>query len=109
MTHPEHPDPSLRVLVTGATAYIGGRLAPRLVDAGHRVRALARNPDKISDVPWAAGVEVVRGDFTDPDSLDDACGDIDVVYYLVHSMGGPGEFIESERRRLAPNLPNLAC
>ncbi|MGV9798324.1 SDR family oxidoreductase [Mycobacterium sp. NPDC003449] len=100
-------DPSFRVLVTGATGYIGGRLAPRLVEAGHRVRAMARNPDKISDVPWAADVEVVRADLTDPDSLDDACHDIDVVYYLVHSMNGGGEFIESERRS-AENLVGAA-
>jgi uncharacterized protein YbjT (DUF2867 family) len=100
-------DDSLRVLVTGATGYVGGRLAPRLIEAGHRVRALARNPDKISDVPWAADAEVVRGDLTEPDSLDDACRDIDVVYYLVHSMGNPGEFIESERRS-AENLAAAA-
>lgn len=107
MSDPDHPDVSLRVLVTGATGYIGGRLAPRLVEAGHRVRALARNPDKITDVPWASEVEVVRGDLTDPDSVDDACRDIDVVYYLVHSMGGPGDFIESERRS-AENLAAAA-
>ena len=107
MTEFQPADISLRVLVTGATGYIGGRLTPRLVEAGHRVRALARNPDKISDVPWAADVEVVRGDLTEPDSLDDACRDIDVVYYLVHSMGSPGEFIESERRS-AENLAAAA-
>lgn len=107
MTELQRSDISLRVLVTGATGYIGGRLAPRLVEAGHRVRALARNPDKISDVPWAVDVEVVRGDLTEPDSLDDACRDIDVVYYLVHSMGSPGEFIESERRS-AENLAAAA-
>lgn len=107
MTELEPSDTSLRVLVTGATGYIGGRLAPRLVDAGHRVRAMARNPDKISDVPWAAEVEVVRGDLTDPDSLDSACRDIDVVYYLVHSMDARGAFIESERRS-AENLAAAA-
>jgi uncharacterized protein YbjT (DUF2867 family) len=99
---------TLRVLVTGATGYIGGRLAPRLVEAGHRVRAMARNPDKVSDVPWAPDVEIVRGDLTDPDSLDNACRDIDVIYYLVHSMGGRGEFIESERRG-AENLAAAAA
>ena len=80
----ESPGQSLRILVTGATGYIGGRLAPRLVAAGHRVRVLARNPDKLRDVPWAGDVEVVRGDLGDPESLERACRDIDVVYYLVH-------------------------
>ncbi|MFC0315763.1 SDR family oxidoreductase [Gordonia phosphorivorans] len=88
----------LRVLVTGATGYIGGRLAPRLLAAGHRVRALARDPAKISDVPWSADVEVMRGDLSDPASLDAACRDIDVVYYLVHSMAGGGDFADAERR-----------
>lgn len=107
MTESQPADKSLRVLVTGATGYIGGRLAPRLVDAGHRVRAMARNPDKISDVPWAVDVDVVCADLTDQDSLDDACRNIDVIYYLVHSMGGRGEFIESERRS-AENLAAAA-
>ncbi|MGW0018361.1 SDR family oxidoreductase [Rhodococcus sp. NPDC003382] len=88
----------LRILVTGATGYIGGRLAPRLVAAGHRVRVLARTPDKLRDVPWAGDVEVVQGDLDDPDSVEAACRDIDVVYYLVHSMGGRGEFAEAEQR-----------
>lgn len=88
----------LRVLVTGATGYIGGRLTPRLLAAGHRVRVLVRSPDKLHDVPWAPGVEIVRGDLGDADSLRDAFTDIDVVYYLVHSMGNAREFIDTERR-----------
>ncbi|MCK8673873.1 SDR family oxidoreductase, partial [Rhodococcus sp. HM1] len=88
----------LRILVTGATGYIGGRLAPRLVAAGHRVRVLARTPDKLRDVPWAGDVDVMQGDLDDPDSVETACRDIDVVYYLVHSMGGRGEFEEAEQR-----------
>ena len=56
----------IRCLVTGATGYIGGRLVPRLLDAGLRVRAMARNPDKLADAPWRDDVEVVRGDLTDP-------------------------------------------
>lgn len=97
----------LRVLVTGATGYIGGRLAPRLLAAGHRVRALARDPAKISDVPWAADVEVMRGDLNDPASLEAACRDVDVVYYLVHSMAGGGDFADAEQRG-AKNLAAAA-
>lgn len=70
----------VRCLVTGATGYIGGRLVPRLLDAGHHVRALARNPDKLAEVPWRQGAEVARGDLGDVDSLIAACDGIDVVY-----------------------------
>jgi len=96
-----------RVLVTGATGYIGGRLAPRLLEAGYRVRVLARSPDKLRDVPWADDVEIVRGDLTDPASLREACRDVDVLYYLVHSMGGRDEFVEAERRA-AENVAAVA-
>ncbi|WP_430334676.1 SDR family oxidoreductase [Rhodococcus sp. ACT016] len=87
----------LRVLVTGATGYIGGRLAPRLLAAGHDVRVLVRSPEKVRDIPWARGVEIARGDLGDPDSLRAATAGIDVVYYLIHSMGGTSEFVETER------------
>ncbi|MFG1783502.1 SDR family oxidoreductase [Rhodococcus oryzae] len=86
------------VLVLGATGYIGGRLTPRLLAAGHRIRVLVRSPDKLHDVPWAPEVEIVRGDLNDPASLAGAFADIEVVYYLVHSMGSSAEFVETERR-----------
>lgn len=88
----------VRCLVTGATGYIGGRLVPRLLDAGHRVRALARNPDKLADVPWRDQVEVARGDLGDVDSLTAAFDGVDVVYYLVHSMGTSKDFAAEESR-----------
>lgn len=87
----------LRVLVTGATGYIGGRLAPLLLAQGHRVRVLARSPEKLNDVPWADDVEIARGDLSDADSLVAAFESIDVVYYLVHSMSSGGEFVDAER------------
>ena len=88
----------LRCLVTGATGYIGGRLVPRLLDAGFAVRALARTPAKLADVPWRDRIEVARGDLGDPASLDAAFDDVDVVYYLVHSMGFEKDFAAEERR-----------
>ncbi|WP_149184578.1 SDR family oxidoreductase [Streptomyces sp. TRM49041] len=85
-------------LVTGATGYIGGRLVPELLDAGHRVRCLARSPGKLRDQPWAHRVEVVRGDVTDEESLRDAMVGVRVAYYLVHALGGGSGFEETDRR-----------
>ncbi|BBX62971.1 nucleoside-diphosphate sugar epimerase [Mycobacterium saskatchewanense] len=88
----------VRCLVTGATGYIGGRLVPRLLDEGHQVRALARTPDKLAGVPWRDRAEVARGDLGDADSLVAAFDGIDVVYYLVHSMGLAKDFADEEAR-----------
>ena len=85
------------MLVTGATGYIGGRLVPRLISAGYRVRVFVRNPEKLTDVPWAHQVEIVEGDLTDAPSVARAVEGIDVLYYLVHSMGAKGEFEQTER------------
>src|ERR687893_274314 len=57
------------VLVTGATGYIGGRLVPELLAAGHEVRCVVRSPAKLDEVPWRGSVEVVRGDAEDGPSL----------------------------------------
>ena len=86
----------MHILVTGATGYIGGRLAPRLIDAGHTVRVLVRDPLRLRDVPWSAAAEIVRGDLTDSASLTAAFAGIDVAYYLVHSMGTSGDFEATE-------------
>ncbi|BDX30263.1 hypothetical protein TUM20985_08100 [Mycobacterium antarcticum] len=89
---------SRRSLVTGATGYIGGNLAELLVDRGQTVRALARRPEKLRDAPWRDKAEVVQGDLSDPDSLTAAFEDVDVVYYLVHSMGSSSDFVREEER-----------
>ena len=96
-----------RCLVTGATGYIGGRLAPVLLDGGHSVRALARDPDKLRDAPWRDRAEVVRGDLGDVGSLAAAFDGVDVVYYLVHSMGTSSDFV-SEEARSAHNVAAAA-
>jgi uncharacterized protein YbjT (DUF2867 family) len=69
-----------------------------LVDQGQTVRALARKPDKLRDGPWRDKAEVVRGDLSDPDSLAAAFEDVDVMYYLVHSMGTSSDFVREEER-----------
>ncbi|MGH3717744.1 MAG: SDR family oxidoreductase [Pseudonocardiaceae bacterium] len=76
----------MRCVVFGATGYIGGRLVPALLAAGHHVRAVARTPSKLDEVPWRDRVEIVTGDVTDPRSVRDAMAGQDIVYYLVHSL-----------------------
>lgn len=88
----------MHCLVTGATGYVGSRLIPALLKRGHRVRALARTPDKLSDVPWRDRVEIASGDLDDVDSLVAAFSNVDVVYYLVHSMGSSDDFAAEEDR-----------
>ncbi|MFF3504498.1 SDR family oxidoreductase [Streptomyces sp. NPDC003247] len=85
-------------LVTGATGYIGGRLVPELLAAGHRVRCLARSPGRLRDHPWAGRAEVVRGDVTDAASVADAMRGVDVAYYLVHALGTGDDFEATDRR-----------
>ncbi|MEO6942684.1 MAG: SDR family oxidoreductase [Terrimesophilobacter sp.] len=84
------------VLVTGATGYIGGRIVPRLLAEGCKVTVLVRSPQKLVDVPWARLVTIIEGDLIDPAAVADACKGQDVVYYLVHSMGGKGDFEHTE-------------
>ena len=86
------------VLVTGATGYIGGRLAPRLVHDGHRVRVLARDAGRVRSRPWAGRVDIVEGDARDPDALSRALDGVDCAYYLIHSMGGGARFHEMDVR-----------
>lgn len=88
----------LRCLVTGATGYIGGRLVPELLAAGHSVRCLARSPGRLRDYPWTAEVEIVRGDVTDEESVRSALQGMDVAYYLVHALGAGKDFEETDRR-----------
>lgn len=88
----------MHCLVTGATGYVGGRLVPELLEAGHTVRCLVRSPEKLRDHPWTGRVEVVRGDVTDAGSVASAMADIDAAYYLVHALGSGDGFEETDRR-----------
>jgi len=93
-------DTQFPILVTGATGYIGARLIPRLLEAGYRVRALARTPAKIGSRPWAGHphLEIVKGDVLHRDSLVAACRGCRAAYYLVHSMNYTSEdFVQADR------------
>ncbi|MFN8483542.1 MAG: SDR family oxidoreductase [Anaerolineae bacterium] len=85
-----------KVLVTGATGYIGGRLVPRLLEAGYAVRCMVRDPARLEGRDWLRRVEVARGDVLAPETLAPALQGIDVAYYLIHSMGGGHDFHERD-------------
>ena len=96
-----------RSLVTGATGYVGGRLVPQLLDAGHRVRVLARSPEKLRDMPWAHRVEIVEGDAQSLADVQDAMRDCDVAYYLMHSLQH-GRDLESAESDMAHTFAEAA-
>jgi len=84
----------MRILLTGATGYVGQQLLPVLQQAGHEVRCLARDPSALMDrCPDSVAGDVLKGE-----GLDDALEGIDVAFYLVHSMVGGGDFAERDRR-----------
>ncbi len=85
------------VLVTGATGYIGGRLVPRLLSSGYRVRVLVRDPRRLQGRPWLNAVEIVQGDVLVPETLPAAMQEVSIAYYLIHSMAGSGDFDKRDR------------
>lgn len=87
----------MKVAVIGATGYVGGRLVPELLKAGHQVRCLARNPERLAGVEWRCDVETMAADVLNRRSLDDALVGVEAVYYLVHGMGHAGDFEHADR------------
>jgi uncharacterized protein YbjT (DUF2867 family) len=94
-----------RVLVTGASGYVGGRLVAELLAGGHTVRCVARTPRKLDIAPWRDQVEVVRADIAD--DLTEAMAGIDTAVFLVHSIGEGTDWIARERS-IAENFRKAA-
>ncbi len=89
----------MKILVTGATGYVGGRLVPLLLERGHDVRTTTTDPDR-QQPWWATRVETVVMDALDPGQVVAACEGVEAVYYLIHGMGGD-DFADTDRRAAA--------
>lgn len=99
------------VLVTGATGYVGGRLVPKLLDAGYHVRAAGRSTSKLESKPWAKhpNVQIVKFDALDPDSFITAVKGCSVAYYLIHSMQAEHDDFAETDRVAAENMVRAAA
>ncbi|HSM44386.1 MAG TPA: SDR family oxidoreductase [Acidimicrobiia bacterium] len=93
-----------RVLVTGATGYIGGRLVPLLIESGVQVRCLSRDPSKLDGIWWRDQVEVAQGDLLDASSLEGVFDGCTHAVYLVHSMDQKGGDFGERDRQAARNF-----
>ena len=101
----------MKILLTGANGYVGLRLLPQLLEAGHTVHALVRDERRmpIEDfVDYAGQLHILEADLSDPPAGFRIPADIDVAYFLVHSMSGGRDFAEQEARTARNFLAALA-
>lgn len=96
---------SLRVLVTGASGYVGGRLVPALLERGHAVRCVVRDPRKLEPATWRGQVDVMQADVAE--DLSEAMAGIDIAVFLVHSIG-EGKDWAARERDIAENFRRAA-
>ena len=98
MTPPDHTESGEGVvLVAGATGYVGRRLVPELLRAGHEVRCMARRPEELGSEDWSDRVDVVQGDVTRPETLTAAFEGARAAYYLIHSIGDGQDWRRRDR------------
>ena len=86
-----------RVLVTGATGYVGGRLVRNLIKQGYEVRVFVRDRKKVAQYSWANSVEIVVGNVTDYPATFQALNGVDVAFYLLHSINSSTKFDQIEK------------
>src|SRR3954447_23242496 len=97
--------PMPRILLTGATGYVGGELLPELLRRGHDVRCLVRDPSRRT---LPDGAQPVKGDAVSGEGLGEAVAGAEVAYYLIHSMGGKGGGFADRDRQAARNFGRAA-
>lgn len=88
----------MRVLVTGATGYIGGRLVPELLKKGYDVRVLVRDPHRLQGRRWAREVKILKGDLDNGEEIRKAIENVDAAYFLVHAMYEGKDYAEKEKK-----------
>ena len=93
----ENSDTPPKILLTGATGYVGGRLLPLLLDKGHRVRCLTRRTSAKKNF-GSENVEIAVGNALEIETLNSALEGIETAYYLIHSMGDNEDFEQTDRR-----------
>jgi len=96
-----------RVVLTGATGYVGSRLIPLLQEQPVVLRCLARSPDKLPPLVRQQ-TQLVEGDVLDASTLDDALRGVQTAYYLVHLMADSIDF-ENKDRQAATNFARAAA
>ena len=85
-----------KILVTGATGYVGGRLIPQLLDNNYKVRVLVRNPDRLKNKAWYNKVDIYKGNVLNQKTIIGLFEGIDTAYYLIHSMENHKNFDKTD-------------
>jgi uncharacterized protein YbjT (DUF2867 family) len=88
----------MKILVTGATGYIGGRLIPKLLNKGFDIRVFVRDPKRLNGKNWVEKVEIVKGDLLNKNQISEAMKDIDVAFFLVHAMYAGDNYAKLEQK-----------